>query len=61
MKNDEDRLVEQEFYQAVADLLRTQYNYSPFPYSKRSRWNNRHAGNGRYPGHGLVRKYSELV
>ena len=61
MKNEEDCLVEQKFYQAVADLLQIQYDYSPFPYMKATRWNNRIAGNGRFPGCGLVRRFSDNV
>ena len=55
-------LVEAEkegFYIAIAELLQcTGHRYHTFPYSKRTRWNNRAAGNGRYEGHGLVRWFS---
>lgn len=51
--------VEQGFYQECAKLLDcAEHTYRKFPYGKRTRWNNRSAGNGRYPGHGLVRRFS---
>lgn len=45
------------FYKAVADLLSAEHRFEPFPYGKRTRWNNRLPGNGRYPGCGIVRRY----
>lgn len=30
-----------------------------FPYRKRTRWNNRKAGRGRYPGVGVIRVFNE--
>lgn len=49
----------EEFYNAVAELLQCEEHvYKLFPYLKRDRWNNRAAGNGRYPGFGLVRMFS---
>ena len=53
-------MVEEEevFYQAVAETLGCAgHSYRKFPYSKRTRWNNRAPGNGRYPGFGLVRRF----
>jgi hypothetical protein len=47
----------ERFYKAVSDLLGAEHRFQPFPYGKRTRWNNRLPGNGRYPGHGLVRRY----
>jgi hypothetical protein len=32
--------------------------YRPWPFSKKTRWNNRNPGNGRYPGHGIVRRFN---
>jgi len=50
---------EENFYNTVADLLECEnHNYKPFQYIKRTRWNNRDAGNGRYLGFGIVRRYS---
>jgi len=47
------------FYQKCAELLGAEHAYQKFPYRKRTRWNNRSAGNGRFEGHGLIRAYSE--
>lgn len=49
--------VEEGFYQAVADLLKCSSDYRKYPFTKRTRWNNRSAGNGRFIGHGLIRFY----
>jgi hypothetical protein len=57
MKNNVE--IEQGFYQAVAELLDcSRHIYNEFPYRYKTRWNNRLPGNGRYPDHGLVRRYS---
>jgi hypothetical protein len=57
-----DFAAEQAFYEEVAGLLANdQHVYSPFPYEKKTRWNNRKAGNGRYPGNGLVRIFSPTL
>jgi hypothetical protein len=53
--------VEQGFYQACAELLDVKHAYRRFPYAKPTRWNNRAAGNGRYPGVGLVRLFGKSV
>jgi hypothetical protein len=53
--------VEQGFYQAYAELLGVNHAYRRFPYAKPTRWNNRAAGNGRYPGVGLVRLFGKSV
>lgn len=46
------------FYQKVAELLQCDgHVYRQFPFGRRTRWNNRAAGNGRFPGHGLVRYF----
>ena len=56
--NDESMGVEQSFYLAVAEKLQCDgHIYRQFPFRRRTRWNNRTAGNGRYPGHGLVRYF----
>ena len=49
----------QEFYEQVADILNYTYELKPFPYYKRTRWNNRVPGSGRFVGHGVVRAFSE--
>ncbi len=51
--------VEDGFYQIVADMLQCgDHAYEKFPFGKRTRWNNRHPGNGRYISHGIIRFYS---
>lgn len=45
------------FYTKCAELLGATHAYKKFPYRKRTRWNNRTAGNGRFIGHGLVRVF----
>ena len=47
------------FYQKCAELLGAEHTYKKFPYGKRTRWNNRSAGNGRFVGHGIIRVFSE--
>lgn len=55
----EDKSVEQGFYQEVSELLCVPNTYKPNPYAYKTRWNNREAGNGRFPGMGLIRMFSE--
>ena len=43
---------------AVAQLLECETDYAPFPYTKKTRWNNRSPGNGRFKNFGLARFYS---
>jgi len=45
------------FYQAVAKLLECEAHRYTTPLQKRTRWNNRLPGNGRFPGHGIVRYF----
>lgn len=52
---------EQIFYRQCAELLGAAHAYRPFPYAKRTRWNNRAPGNGRFPGFGLIRVFGERV
>jgi hypothetical protein len=59
-----DEIAEQQglFYNKVAELLGcTEHAYKKFPYRKRTRWNARVLGNGRYPGFGLVRIFGSKV
>jgi hypothetical protein len=49
--------VEREFYEKCAELLCVEHIYKKC-YSKRTRWNNRDPGNGRFEGYGLIRRYS---
>lgn len=50
-----------EFYAECAALLGAQHEGKAFPYYKRTRWNNRKAGRGRFPGFGLIRAYGDAV
>jgi hypothetical protein len=59
--NEVKRTVEQGFYQDCAALLGATHQYKPFPYERRTRWNNRGAGNGRMRGFGLIRLHGESV
>lgn len=49
--------VEQRFYETVAELLECDDHSYLVPVPKRTRWNNRHPGNGRFPNHGIVRYF----
>jgi hypothetical protein len=52
---------EQLFYQQVSHLLDCELIYQPWPFSKKTRWNNRLPGNGRFPGRGLVRRFNSRM
>lgn len=49
------------FYEECARLLGTTYACAPFPYQRRTRWNNRAAGSGRFEGCGLIRVFGARV
>jgi hypothetical protein len=53
----------EEFYNKCAELLGVEYDCQPFPWPnyKRTRWNNRAAGSGRYPGYGIIRKFGSQI
>jgi hypothetical protein len=57
----EDQIAECAFYQAVAELLGCAHDYDPWIYERRTRWNHRRLGNGRYAQHGVVRRYSSSL
>jgi hypothetical protein len=46
------------FYQNVSDLLKCDDHKYFETYEKKTRWNNRNPGNGRFANHGLVRYYN---
>lgn len=50
-----------EFYNRCAEILGTEYDCKPFPWYKRTRWNNRAPGSGRYPGFGIIRKFGSKI
>lgn len=50
-----------EFYDRCAEIINTQYNCESFKYKKRTRWNNRKAGSGRFPDFGTIRVYGKIV
>lgn len=50
-----------EFYERCAELLGTEYNCKEFTHYKRTRWNNRAPGSGRYPGYGIIRKFGSKI
>ncbi len=52
-------MTDEEFYTKCGEVLGTQALYKPFPYYKRTRWNNRSAGSGRYEGNGVIRVFGE--
>lgn len=47
-----------DFYELVGSLINVKHEGKAFPHLKRTRWNNRVAGRGRYPGAGVVRVFS---
>jgi hypothetical protein len=51
----------EQFYAECAALLGTTYDCTSFPYKYRTRWNNRAAGSGRFPGHGTIRVFGDIV
>jgi hypothetical protein len=53
-----DIATEDGFYLTIGELLGCETKYQPSPYYKKTRWNNRTAGNGCYEGRGIVRRFS---
>jgi hypothetical protein len=49
-----------EFYENCAEILKIDHNYHD-PVPRRTRWNTRFLGNGRYPGFGLVQCFGSSV
>lgn len=56
-------LTDELFYHECAKILGTVYDCEPFPwsFSKRTRWNNRAPGSGRYPGFGTIHCFGDIV
>jgi hypothetical protein len=49
-----------EFYENCAEILDIQHDYND-PVPRRTRWNTRFLGNGRFPGFGLVQCFGSSV
>jgi len=49
---------EEDFYRECARLLTATHTYRPWVGPPPNRWNNRHPGNGRYPGFGTIRMHA---
>jgi len=56
MTNDE----KQEFYTRCGEILDIAHCWNT-PVPRRTRWNNRVVGNGRFPGYGLIRCYGKDI
>jgi len=54
--NDEKK----EFYEECSKILGIEHSWNT-PVTRRTRWNTRLIGNGRYPGFGLVQCYGSTV
>ena len=48
--------VEADFYHRCAEILKIEYSFQPY-FLKKTRWNRRDPGNGRFIGYGLIRRY----
>lgn len=48
---------EQDFYNGCAEILGVEHKYH-VPYFRKTRWNARTLGNGRFPGYGVVRMFN---
>jgi len=51
---------EQEFYAKCGELLGLEHVYN-VPFERKTRWNQRNPGNGRYEGFGVIRRYSSTL
>lgn len=54
-------MTDQEFYSECAKLLGVEYDGIPFKYRKRTRWNNRVPGSGRFYEKGIIRVFGNTV
>lgn len=57
MEINEDR---KEFFDKVAKIFETTHEYVE-PRARKTRWNVRNLGNGRYPGFGTVRHFGAYI
>lgn len=49
----------ENFYGKVGELMGVPHVYNEYDENMRNRWCNRSLGNGRYPGRGCVRMFSD--
>lgn len=54
-------MTDEDFYAECAALLGTSHEGERFQHYKRTRWNNRSPGRGRFPGRGLIRCFGHSV
>lgn len=54
---EEHHELEGQFYAECARLLGAEHTYTPWIGRGPNRWNNRHAGNGRFPGFGTIKMF----
>lgn len=52
---------DEDFYAQCSEILKAEHSGKAFPHCKRTRWNNRSAGRGRYPGKGIIRLFGDTV
>lgn len=50
-----------DFYEKCAEILGVEYDGQPFTHYRRTRWNNRSPGSGRYPGYGIIRVFGDKI
>jgi len=50
----------QKFYETCSAILNIAHEYNT-PVRRRTRWNTRRLGNGRYPGFGLIQCFGSTV
>lgn len=51
----------EDFYAECAAILECEHVGEAFTHYKRTRWNNRKAGRGRFPGRGIIRVFGNTV
>ena len=52
-------MTNEDFYYKCAEILGVEYDCEPFTHYKRTRWNNRKPGHGRFEGFGIIRKFGD--
>ena len=48
------------FYKTCGEILGIEHKYK-VPFARKTRWNDRSPGNGRYEGFGIIRRFSETL